>query len=91
MVYETKKVQRMHNQRFLMNLQFFKNWNGVPIDKFIKYFEILEARPNQVIYNAKESANVFFIVRSGLLYMEHVVEVEDLIRIPVSARTWKHK
>ena len=88
-VFETKKMQKMINLKFLLSLDFFSKWSGPNIEKINRDFEILECKPNEVVYSAKEEANVFYIVKSGYLYMESVVDLEDSYRIPVGTKSWE--
>ena len=44
-----------------------------------------------MIYKAGDVANVFYIVRSGTLYMESVIEIENSVRYPIGPRKWEYK
>ena len=81
----------MINLKFLLGLDFFSRWNGPNIEKINKDFEILEWKPGEIVYSAKDQSNVFYIVKSGFLYMESVVDIEDKYRIPTGPKEWEIK
>ncbi|CAI2366556.1 unnamed protein product [Moneuplotes crassus] len=90
-VYESKNLERSNNLIFLLGLKFFKGWTGPKIEEINKTFGILELKPHQVVYRAGDYANVFYIVRAGVLHMESVVEVENTYRYPVGPKKWEYK
>lgn len=91
-VFQSKKVQKQKNLEFLKNLEYFKNWKEDHLQELNEDLDIRELRPNEIIEEINggaENHTIFFIVLTGLLYLDTKIQVKEEMRYPIGLKQWE--
>uniref|UniRef100_A0A7S3JB81 Cyclic nucleotide-binding domain-containing protein n=1 Tax=Euplotes harpa TaxID=151035 RepID=A0A7S3JB81_9SPIT len=90
-VYEFKKLQKQNNMMFLRELNQFKFWKLEDLEELNKIIETKDIKEGDVLYQIGDETDMFYIVLSGTLFMETIVEVQNSIRYPIGLKQWETK
>ena len=94
-VFQSKKVQKQKNLQFLKAIKYFYPWSSENLIEFNDYLDIRQLKKDEILEEIigleKQNHTIFFIVLSGLLYMETKIRVKEEMRYPIGLKEWETK
>jgi len=84
-------IQRSKRQQFLQTLSWFSEWSYVKLLELNSHLNEVNYLPDDVVYDIGQDPDVFYILRSGRLTCETVIEVEDYKKYPTVRITTKNQ
>lgn len=75
----------------MRELQQFENWKLEDLDDLNKDMETKDIKEEEVLYKIDDETDMFYIVLSGVLFMETVIEICNSNRYPVGTKKWETK
>ena len=75
----------------MRELQQFENWKLEDLDDVNKEMETKDIKEGEVLYKIDDETDMFYIVLSGVLFMETVIEICNSNRYPVGIKKWETK
>lgn len=82
-------LQRSRRQQFLQSLPFFKDWSFIHLIELNQKFNEVKYQPDDIIFNIGQESEVFYILKSGRLIIETILEVEDYHKFPIGNQSWE--
>lgn len=76
-------LQKSKRQAFLQTMPFFKDWTFVKLLDLNNYLNETKYQADEVIYDIGSDPEVIYILKSGRLVVETLIEVEDYNKYPV--------
>lgn len=73
---------------FISAMRLFQTWPKGKLQAFNKILETRTCAPREVVYSQGEKPQVFFILKSGLLYAESNIEIDQYKKYPVGIHEW---
>ena len=70
----------------MRELQQFENWKLEDLDDVNKEMETKDIKEGEVLYKIDDETDMFYIVLSGVLFMETVIEICNSNRYPVGIK-----
>lgn len=78
-----KQLQRSKRQQYLQTLPFFKEWSYIKLLDLNNFLNEQKYQPGDIIYEIGSEPEVFYILRSGKLILETIIDIEDFHKYPV--------
>lgn len=82
-LYEKKKFCK-----FISTISFFSHWNLNKIQNFSETLMKVEFKAGDVIYEYSEESQVFFIIKSGKVEIQTIINLEQSNRWPIDCYEW---
>ena len=79
----------MARLRYLQNHPFFGKWQREDRFDFNNLSDELKVTKGTTIYDIGQDAMTFYVVRSGKLIMETIIELDSYFRYPVDLQRWE--
>jgi hypothetical protein len=67
----------------LQGLPFFKDWGFIHLVELNARFNEVKYQPDDIIFNIGQDSEVFYILKSGRVIVETIIEIEDYHKYPV--------
>jgi hypothetical protein len=78
-----KFLQKSKRQAFLLTLPFFKDWSYIHLIELNQKFSEVRYHANDIIYNIGQESDVFYILKTGRIIIETIIEIEEYHKYPV--------
>ena len=81
-------MEQLRNLDFLKKLPFFKGWSLLQLQDFNHALSTTAHGPGSNIFTQGASPNDFYIVKSGTVVQETIIEFDDYNRFPASMQEY---
>ena len=88
-LFNEKQRETQKLTQFLSHLPIISHWPLLKVKNFASSFHVLEYKPGEMIFNQNDEAHSMYIVFSGLVAQEVLVEVPYSHCWPKAARSWE--
>lgn len=76
------------NFKFIKRINFFFTWTNERVEKLIKAIGELQFKPREAVWQQGDSSDTIYIVKSGVLFMESIIEKDDVNYFPIESHKW---
>ena len=73
----------------MQGLPFFKEWGFINLIELNQRFNEVKYQPDDIIFNIGQESEVFYILKSGRLIIETIIEIEEYNKFPVGNKSWE--
>ena len=88
-LFNYKNSEKQKYCRFLSFINFFSSWSFNKIQQFSSSLVKVCFKSGDTIYDFQEESKVFYIIKSGKIELQTIIEIEQSNRWPVNFREWK--
>lgn len=76
-------LQKSKRQQFLQGLPFFKEWSYIHLIDINAKFSEIKFQPDDIVYDIGRESDTFYILKSGRMIIETILEIEDYHKFPI--------
>lgn len=87
--FQAKRMMKKISLELLQKIPFFSKWNSIKLQGFNQELQEIVFKKNQNIFDTNDNAEFFYIIKSGRIKREVVIEFELTNKYPVSTRKWE--
>ena len=70
-------------------MEFFKDWSYIKLLDLNNHLNEQKYQPQDLIFEIGTDPEVFYILRSGKLILETIIDIEDYHKYPVANKEWE--
>lgn len=76
-------LQKSKRQQFLQSLAFFREWSYINLIEINAKFSEIKFQPEDIVYDIGREPDTFYILKSGRMIVETIIEIEDYHKFPI--------
>lgn len=88
-LYQHQIMERQKRLEFLAVLPYFDQWDRVSLVDFNNFANDMHYTKGATIYDIGQDPDTIYVVRSGKLIMETVIEIDNYFRYPIDKKCWE--
>jgi CRP-like cAMP-binding protein len=91
LLYREKADERRENTKFLQTTPFFSSWASIKLDRLSSKAIVKSYQAGQTIYSQDNAAVNVFVVKSGQVDLQVLVDIESDNKWPTGRNSWEVK
>ena len=73
----------------MQSLPYFKPWSFITLVEVNEKLNEMKYQAEDIVFNIGTDAEVFYILKSGRMMIETIIEIEDYHKYPIGNQSWE--